>query len=190
MKRLLFTLQNAYFYRHQIKYLLGKKKHKITKITRLNPAILRKCSIRYLAIDFDGVLVTQGQSLPNNEIKQWLINFSRKFDNRNIFILSNKLTPERIEYFNKYFPSIRCVSRVRKKPYPDGLLNIQKIVNCKKKPYVLALIDDRILTGYLASILARSFPILITSPYKNYKSHPFQETFFGVLRFIEQAFFS
>ena len=190
MRRLLFTLRNAYFYKNQIKYLLSKKKHQVTKITKLSTATLRKYKIKYLAIDFDGVLVTHGQNLPNNEIKQWLMKFGRKFNDRNIFILSNKLTPERIEYFNKYFPSIRCISGVRKKPYPDGLLNIQKIVNCKKKPYVLALVDDRILTGYLASILAGSFPILIKSPYKNYRSHPLQEAFFGVLRFIERAFFS
>ena len=187
MGKLLFTLKNAFLHRKQIKTLLSQNKHQITTITALSTAALKKHNIKYLAIDFDGVLAAHGQKLPHNEIKEWLTTFSQAFNEENIFIVSNKPTPARLEYFNKHFPSIRCITGVRKKPYPDGLLSIQQQVNCK--PSVLALVDDRVLTGCLASMLAGSFPILVTSPYKNYRSHPFQESFFGFLRFTERVFF-
>jgi len=187
MGKLLFSLQNAFLHRKQIKTLLSQNKHQITTITALSAAALKKHNIKYLAIDFDGVLAAHGQKLPNNEIKKWLTTFSQAFNEENIFIVSNKPTPARLEYFNKHFPSIRCITGVRKKPYPDGLLSIQQKVNCE--PSVLALVDDRVLTGCLASMLAGSFPILVTSPYKNYRSHPFQESFFGFLRFTERIFF-
>lgn len=187
MGKLLFTLQRAFQHRKQIKKLLRQKKHQVKTITALDAAMLKKQNIHYLAIDFDGVLAAHGQKLPNNEIKQWLKTFSQAFNGENIFILSNKPTLARQKYFKAYFPSIRFITRVRKKPYPDGLLSIQRQVNCK--PHALALVDDRILTGCLASVLAGSFPILATSPYKNYKSHPFQESFFWFLRLIEHSFF-
>lgn len=184
MKKLLFILKNAWLHRKIIKQKLNQHKHQLITITDLKPITLKKHNIKYLAIDFDGVLGAHGQEFLCNKVYQWLITLSREFNSKNIFILSNKVSLTRIDFFKKHFPSIYYITGIRKKPYPDGLLKIQQLVNCK--PAMLALIDDRILTGYLASILAGAFPILIISPYKDYRLHPFKEFFFILLRTTER----
>ncbi|WP_116964302.1 YqeG family HAD IIIA-type phosphatase [Fastidiosibacter lacustris] len=186
MGRFSFTIKNSISQRKKIKAIC-QNKHQIDQVTQLNPNKLKVLGIKYIALDFDGVLAPHGQPLPDEHIFDWLKVLSQKYSQKNVFILSNKPTLERAEYFANNFPNIRFINDVAKKPYPDGLIKIQQLVNCK--PRELALVDDRLLTGCLACILAGSFPILVTKPYTNYLRRPFQESFFSFLRFIEKLIF-
>ena len=186
MGRLSYTIKQSFYQRKKLK-AVKQKKYQLSVVTDLNIDQLKKHHIKYLALDFDGVLAAHGQALPNENIKIWLQQFSDKFNQNHIFILSNKPTDMRAQYFKSYFPNICFISGVNKKPYPDGLLAIQQMTKCQA--HELALVDDRLLTGCLACILAGSFPILITKPCKNYRKRPFQEAFFGFLRKLEQGIF-
>ena len=186
MGRVSFTIKMSWYQRNKIK-AIAQKKHQVETVTQLNPDKLKKLGIRYIALDFDGVLAPHGQPLPDEKILHWLKSLCEKYAEQNIFILSNKPTVARAQYFAQHFPNIRFIDGVAKKPYPDGLLKIQEIAHCKS--HELALIDDRLLTGCLACILAGSFPILVTKPYHNYVRRPFQESFFGLLRFVEKSVF-
>ena len=138
-------------------------------------------------MDFDGVLAAHGKLELNEEVKIWLDSFANEFGQENIFILSNKPTQVRLEYFKKYYPQIRFISGVAKKPYPDGLKKLIEIADCE--PKTVALVDDRLLTGCLACIIADCYPILITKPYVDYDSYNTSEKFFAFLRKWEQKFF-
>lgn len=188
MKEFFFMLYNLFFYRKNICYYLNKEQHKISKISLINAKILNKYKIKCIAIDFDGVLAPYGVTVLDSEIKIWLTVLIKEFGNGcNIFIFSNQATYARKIYFKLYFPSIIFITKVRKKPYPDGLFYIQQ--KTRYSSHEIALIDDRIFTGFLCAIIYRSFPILITSPFINYKLHFFQELFFYYLRFFEKKLF-
>lgn len=186
MGRFNFTIKMSWNQRKKIK-AISQNKHQVKNVTKLNYVKLKNLGVRYIAFDFDGVLAPHGQPLPDEKIVQWLKLVCDEYNEQNIFILSNKPTVLRGEYFAKYFPHIRFINGVAKKPYPNGLLKIQELAQCKSQE--LALVDDRLLTGCLACILAGSFPILVTKPYSNYARRPFQESFFGLLRFIEKSIF-
>lgn len=186
MGRFSFTIKMSWYQRKKIK-AMAQQKHQVDNVTQLNPEKLKKSGIHYISLDFDGVLAPHGKPLPDEKILYWLKSLSDQYSQQNIFILSNKPTALRVGYFATHFPNIRFIDGVAKKPYPDGLLKIQEITQCKSQE--LALIDDRLLTGCLACILAGSFPILVMRPYSNYVRRPFQESFFGLLRFIEKSIF-
>nr|WP_245806472.1 HAD family hydrolase [Francisella halioticida] len=159
----------------------------LESIVHLTPGFLNQKKISYLALDFDGVLASHGKPEVIAEVKQWLGDFVTKFGEDNIFILSNKPTQERLEYFKKYFPKIRFISGVAKKPYPEGLNKIIKTINCE--PQEVALVDDRLLTGCLACFIAGCYPILITKPYVDRENYTKEERFFSFLRYCEQKMF-
>mgnify|MGYP001974517803 CR=1 FL=1 len=92
-----------------------------------------------------------------------------------------------MEYFQKHYPHIRFISGVAKKPYPDGLQKVIAIADCK--PESVVLIDDRLLTGCRACIIAGCYPILITKPFVDYENYSTSEKFFNFLRKWEQKFF-
>ena len=186
MGRFSFTIKMSWHQRQKIK-AIAQKKHQVENVTHLKAEKLKKWGIQYIALDFDGVLAPHGQPLPDQPIFDWLDTLCQQYGQHNIFILSNKPTTQRAEYFSHHFPHIRFIDGVAKKPYPDGLIKIQQLAHCKS--HELALIDDRLLTGCLACILAGSFPILVTKPYRNFIRRPFQESLFGLLRFIEKSIF-
>ncbi|WP_119344742.1 YqeG family HAD IIIA-type phosphatase [Facilibium subflavum] len=187
MGRFFFTIKQSICNSKKLK-AIRQKKHQLNNVTTLCRRFLDKHDINYVVLDFDGVLAPHGQPLPDPEITKWLKKFANEFGQKHIFILSNKPTDLRRKYFLQHFPEIQFISDVRKKPYPDGLLNIQKQLQCPSGK--IALVDDRLLTGCLACILAGCFPILVTSPFTNYKRRPFQEAFFGLLRFLEKRLFA
>lgn len=186
MKRLCFTIRMSWYRRKEIG-CIAQNKHHIKNILQLDPKKLKQLGINYIVLDFDGVLATYGQSSLDNCTRKWLKCLVNEYDEHNIFILSNKPTPRRVNYFAKHFPNIKFITNCLKKPYPDGLFKIQKKIFCKM--HELALIDDRLLTGCLACILAGSFPLLVTNPRCNYLRYPLKESFFSLLRFIERLIF-
>lgn len=187
MKRFMFMIKMGWFQRKKIREVSKNDKYHIKTITHLNIHKLRSHGIRYLALDFDGVLAPHSQSYLDKDIFQWLTLLCDKYSAANIFILSNNPTAIRVEYFCRHFPGIRFIEGVAKKPYPNGLFKIMELTKCKS--YELALVDDRLLTGCLACILAECFPIFVTMPCKNYIKRPIQEGIFSLFRCVERYVF-
>ena len=184
-ERIVYATRKMLKHKKQISAVKGE--HCMQSVTELKVEFLSRQGIRFVALDFDGVLAAHGKPELNADVKIWLDNFTKQFGQDNIFILSNKPTQVRLEYFQKYYPQIRFISRVAKKPYPDGLQKVIGIVSCK--PEELALVDDRLLTGCLACIIAGCYPILITKPFVDYDNYTTSEKFFSFLRQLEQKFF-
>ncbi|WP_150465362.1 YqeG family HAD IIIA-type phosphatase [Francisella sp. SYW-2] len=184
LQRVFYTLGQMFKWRKALR--LSDTNH-LETIINLTPEMLVKNRVKYLALDFDGVLASHGKPEMHPEVMGWLTKFVTKFSEDRVFILSNKPTQERLKYFNKHFPQIRFISGVAKKPYPDGLNKILELVGCQ--PGELALVDDRLLTGCLACLIAGCYPILITSPYVDRDNYTKEERFFGFLRYCEQKIF-
>ncbi|MED7787925.1 HAD family hydrolase [Francisella sp. 19X1-34] len=185
LSRSLYTMKQMFKYRKKLKSL--RYGNCLESIVDLTPQFLYQKKVKYLALDFDGVLASHGKPEILEEVKLWLDEFVTKFDEGNIFILSNKPTQERLEYFKRYFPKIRFISGVAKKPYPDGLNKIIDTLNCQSQE--VALVDDRLLTGCLACFIAGCYPILITKPYVDRDNYTKEERFFSFLRYAEQKIF-
>jgi len=185
IKRSFYTVKQMLKYNDSLKKL--KNGYQLDSIVNLTPELLKQNNIDYLALDFDGVLASHGKPKMHNDVESWLNDFVTKFAEDRIFILSNKPTQERLEYFKKLYPQIRFMSGVAKKPYPDGLNEIIKLVGCS--PNQLALVDDRLLTGCLACIISGSYPILITKPFVDLQNYTKEERFFKFLRITEQKMF-
>ncbi len=184
-KRLIYSTQKMFEYRKQISAIKGE--HCIHRVTELDVDFLVSKNIKFLGLDFDGVLAAHGKPKLNEEVKTWLYDFAIKFGQENIFILSNKPTQVRLEYFKKYYPHICFISGVAKKPYPDGLQKVISTVGCRSEE--IALVDDRLLTGCLACIIAGCYPIFVTKPYIDYDNYTSSEKFFAFLRKWEQKLF-
>jgi len=103
-----------------------------------------------------------------------------------MFILSNKPTEERRIWFREHFPNARFIAAVRKKPYPDGLLAVAELAGVP--PHSLLMIDDRLLTGCLAAVVAGVRPVYIRHPFISFGQRPFSELFFIMLRSLERLF--
>ena len=186
MKKWWFTLKNMWRYRAELK-ALRQPEHHLTTVTELTPEYLATLGITHLALDFDGVLAAHGYEKPLPKARSWLKTMSQALGEQAIFILSNNPDQTRATFFTNEFPGIRFISGVRKKPYPDGMHQIQDL--SQVAPEKLALVDDRILTGCLACILAGSHPFLILKPTRNFKGKFFHECAFLILRVTERLLF-
>lgn len=155
-------------------------------ILSLQPDELKRSGVQALALDFDGVLSPHGFQLPLNETEEWLKRCITVFGQERIFILSNKPTTERSDWFDRNFNRMRFVSGVRKKPYPDGLLLISNLAAVPVSS--ILMVDDRLLTGCLAAINAGARPCYIRNPYVSFKYRPVTELFFITLRSIERIY--
>lgn len=185
LKRSIYTFTKMLKHSKQISMI--SEDNFIARLTDLTSEYLSKKYIKYLVLDFDGVIAPHGKQKPHREVYQWFNKFLEYFNQSHIFILSNKPTTERLAFFSKKYPQIRFILGVAKKPYPDGLLKIQQLFNCKSNE--IALVDDRILTGCLACIIAGCLPIIITEPYVDMKNYNSKEKLLKLLRYVEQKFF-
>lgn len=184
--RFLYTVKQAWKYRKDIRAMRAPQ-YQVMSVTEVTAERLALLGVRYLALDFDGVLAPHGDAVPTQAVVQWLQSMVAHLGAESVFILSNKPTAERAKYFATHFAGVRFIGGVRKKPYPDGLLKIQNLLNCE--PQALALVDDRLLTGCLACMIAGSKPILLTDALRNPKNRPVEEAFFKALRVTEQWLF-
>lgn len=153
-------------------------------IMALDPKTLKAAGIKALALDFDGVLAHHGAPCPIPQAIEWLKQCQDVFGGEMIFILSNKPTEERRKWFAEHFPALRFISGVRKKPYPDGLIKTAELAGAPL-PLIL-MVDDRLLTGCLAALVAGARPCYIRSPYYSFSHRPVAELFFMTLRMIER----
>jgi uncharacterized protein len=147
---------------------------------------LKNLGVKVLALDFDGVLANHGETALLPEVMLWLDEAEEVFGANRIFILSNKPAKARSDYFTEHFTGVGFIYGVRKKPYPDGLLKAAEMSGTD--PSTMILIDDRLMTGGLAAILAGSRFLWITRPYIDMQKRPAREGFFKVIRSLEKAF--
>ncbi len=176
-----FTL--GFRFRRQLGRLL-RETPRDRSILALDPDRLKADGIRALALDFDGVLAHHGAPCPIPEAIDWLKHCEAVFGGGMIFILSNKPTEGRRQWFSKHFPAFRFISGVRKKPYPDGLVKTAELAGVP--PPSILMVDDRLLTGCLAALVAGARPSYIRSPYYSFSNRPVAELFFMTLRKIER----
>jgi HAD superfamily phosphatase (TIGR01668 family) len=171
--------------RRELSRILAKTPPEASILT-IDPEVLKKQGIVALALDFDGVLAPHGASAPLPEAAAWIKRCEEVFGGDQIFILSNKPTYIRIQWFAENFPAIRFISDVRKKPYPDGLKKTGELSGVPLSS--ILMVDDRLLTGCLAAIVAGARPCYIRRPFVSFKQHPLAELFFTLLRAAERVF--
>jgi len=179
-----FALKQSWIQRKQLKDFLTDPEKQITDLKEITAEKLDQCGIAILALDFDGVLAGHDAPVPLPEVAAWLTQLSLSIGEQRIALLSNKPKPVRLAYFAKHFPSIHVVREVRKKPYPDGLLEIAHYKGVE--PHRIVLVDDRLLTGMLAVCLSYSQGWYFRNPFHQFWRHPFKESFFCLLRGLER----
>jgi predicted HAD superfamily phosphohydrolase YqeG len=157
-----------------------------TCIILLSPETLKASGVSVLALDFDGVLAEHGAPAPLPEAIEWLKRCVSVFGGDRIFILSNKPTEERRQWFSSNFPGMRFIADVRKKPYPDGLKKTGELAGVPLSS--ILMVDDRLLTGCLAAINTGARTCYIRRPYVSFSHCPTAELFFMLLRWAERCF--
>ena len=173
----------GFHFRQQLARLLRETPDQQNILT-IAPATLKSNGIRALALDFDGVLAHHGALYPIPEAIEWLKQCDAVFGGEMIFILSNKPTEGRRQWFSKHFPAFRFISGVRKKPHPDGLVKTGEFAGVPTSS--ILMVDDRLLTGCLAALVAGAHPCYIRRPYSSLRNRPFAELFFMLLRMAER----
>jgi predicted HAD superfamily phosphohydrolase YqeG len=156
-----------------------------TCILDLDPAALKSSGISALALDFDGVLAHHGAPAPLPEVIEWMKCCEAVFGGGRIFVLSNKPTEGRRQWLADNFPTLRFISGVRKKPFPDGLNKAGELAGVPLSH--ILMVDDRLLTGCLAALVAGAKPCYIRHPYASFRHRPFAELFFMLLRRTERC---
>ena len=172
-------------YRRALRRLLDSTPHN-SNILELTPEILKSSGIAALALDFDGVLAHHGAPAPLPETIAWMRRYQTVFGGDRMFILSNKPTEGRRRWFAEQFPQMRFVGGVRKKPYPDGLKKTGELAGVPLSS--ILMVDDRLLTGCLAALVAGASPCYIRRPYISFQHRPLAELFFMLLRKAERIF--
>ncbi|MDF2529993.1 MAG: family hydrolase [Gammaproteobacteria bacterium] len=184
LQRSWYTLRQAFRYRPELQAIFRSSIWQAPRIVDINLDILQKQGIKVIVLDFDGVLAPHGAKQPLPEVKPWLDNCVASFGVDNIYILSNKPLLVREQYFRQMYPGIHWIDGVRKKPYPDGM---QKIIELSKvEPTQIALVDDRLLTGILATVIAGTRCVYISQAYRQFTHNLVHESFFAMLRWLEK----
>ncbi len=186
LKRTIFTLSKLRTHYRDVSNVFYASPPTYQTI-QIDPQQLKQQGIKTLVLDFDGVLAPHGDLQPLVALHQWLRRCIEVFGTQNIFILSNKPTPQRIAYCKQHYADIRFIVAVKKKPYPDGLEQIIKLTD--RSPTEIMLIDDRLLTGVLAACITKVQIIYIAHPYTSIKQRPIAELFFMSLRSLERGLF-
>ncbi|MFZ2950081.1 MAG: HAD family hydrolase [Desulfuromonadaceae bacterium] len=175
----------GFHHRRELRQLLDNTPARST-ILELDPEALHSSGIAALALDFDGVLAGHGAPVPLPEAVAWMKRCEAVFGGDRIFILSNKPTDGRRRWFAEHFPAMRFISGVRKKPYPDGLNRTGELAGVPLSS--ILMVDDRLLTGCLAALVAGARPCYIRRPYASFSYRPAAELFFWLLRSGERLF--
>lgn len=186
MGRWCYALRQGWAFRQQLKAFLCRRDYQIHHLNEITAERLDRENIAILVLDFDGVLAGHDASAPLPEAAAWLRQLSLGIGEQRIALLTNKPKAARLAYFQEHFPLIHIVQGVRKKPYPDGLKEIIAYKNIP--PHRVVLLDDRLLTGMLATCLARCRGWYFRYPAQRLLKAPVRETAFSCLRIIERLF--
>jgi HAD superfamily phosphatase (TIGR01668 family) len=187
LRRILYALAQARQQRSALRRVNHEPSQQVASILQLDYTAAYQRGIRVLALDFDGVLAAHGNIMPLPELTPWLQACVAQFGAGRVCILSNNPIPARVEYFNQHCPGIEYIKSPRKKPYPDGVQAI--CLHLKVSPKEVLVVDDRLLTGVLAAIIAGAEVAYITQPYIGWQQRPIVEAFFASLRYLERNFF-
>jgi predicted HAD superfamily phosphohydrolase YqeG len=180
---ILAGLPLAIRYRRQLRRLLDQTPANRCILT-LDPIEWKAAGVTTLALDFDGVLAPHGAPAPLPEAIEWLERCQAAFGGDRIFILSNKPTDGRRQWFAIHFPDLRFIAGVRKKPFPDGIKKTGELAGVPLSQ--ILMVDDRLLTGCLAALAAGARPCYIRTPYASFSQLPLAELFFMLLRRAER----
>ncbi len=187
LARVFFTLHMAWRQRSTLRDYNREVSLQVEELKYLNIMGLKAEGVQILVLDFDGVLAAHGENTPSNKLFDWLKNCVHLFGKERVFILSNKPTDLRADYFRNYFPDIVFMPIAKKKPYPDGLEQVVAKTGLSAK--AVLIVDDRLLTGILAAILAGTQARLLTRPMINFRKNPMAELFFWCVRKGERWLF-
>lgn len=180
--RALFTVRHGLARRRELRRVLEESR--CEDVTQLTAERLAAEECLVLVLDFDGVLAPHGYTEPLPAVLAWLDGCVRYPGLQRICILSNKPSPAREAFFRKRYPMIDFVRDVRKKPYPDGLHGIA--MDEDVEPRRVLIVDDRLLTGILAAVLAGTRSVCVARPYRDFRGKTSAEIFFAVLRGVER----
>jgi predicted HAD superfamily phosphohydrolase YqeG len=184
IKRIFYSLSQAWRYRRKLISINQNQTQQAESISSLDCQELYQQGIRALILDFDGVLANHGEIGPAEFLKSWLAQAIMQFGENKLFILSNNPIPGRLAYFATHYPQIQFVNSPRKKPYPDGVLKISQLAGLSSDK--ILLVDDRLLTGILAAVIANAKVMYITQPLIDWRKRPIREAFFASLRWLER----
>ncbi len=182
--RLYYSLGMAWQHRARLRVYRRQRALQCKTVLDLDLSAVKAQGIRALALDFDGVLASYGEREISPTIGSWLNNSIEVFGQGKVFILTNKPTEARESYFSEHFKGVILVRAARKKPYPEGIFQILQRVKIEARE--LLVVDDRLLTGILAAIIAETTACYITKPWINLRKRPVPELFFMSLRIIER----
>lgn len=184
MPRWWYAIKMGWQQRKNLKCFLTDSQVRISALSEITPQKLDEANIAILILDFDGVLAPHDAAMPLPEAQAWLTGLCQTIGEHRLALFTNKPKAERLAYFQKHFPSIFIVHGVKKKPFPDGII---QVADYKGVPvHRVALLDDRLLTGMLSVCLAYARGYYFVKPYHSYLHHPFKEGFFSLLRQIER----
>ena len=183
MSRFVFSVKALLSERKVLKSFLSNPALTKNSVLEITPEFLNENGIQVLVLDFDGVLAPHNGAALLPEVMDWLKALEKSWT-QPILIFSNKPSLAREQYFKAHFPKIGFLKDVARKPHPEGLLNLQKMSHVHAE--AILMVDDRLLTGILAAVLAGCRGLLIRKPYQNFKAHPLKETFFHLLRCLDR----
>jgi predicted HAD superfamily phosphohydrolase YqeG len=184
ISRIKYALTMAFRYRKALSAYRRDNALQCRSILTLDPIQLRAAGIKIIALDFDGVLASHGATEIGLEISRWLNRCIQILAPGHVFILTNKPSTERADYFSAHFSGVKFIFPKRKKPYPDSILSI--LQKTKMSSSELLVVDDRLLTGILAAIIADVRGYYITKPFIDLHKRPLSELFIMSLRKLER----
>lgn len=184
MNRWWFAVVEGFKHRARLKAFIKNDALQIHQLTEITAQRLDDANIAILVLDFDGVLSGYNAPVPEPAATAWLKALSQSIGEQRIALLTNKPKPQRLRYFAEHFPLIHVVRVERKKPFPDGLKEIIAYKNVP--PHRVLLLDDRLLTGMLATCLAHCQGWYFYPPCRRFWRAPFGESFFSFLRTFER----
>lgn len=155
-----------------------------SSITCLNLPQLQNRGIKAIILDFDGVLAAYKAKIVAPPQYNWLKDCVRQYGTNRVFILSNNPNTTRKKYFAAHFPEITFLVPQRKKPYPDGILQVMDSTDLPGN--AILMVDDRLLTGIMAAYSAKVLSCFISKPLVDYRQNPVHEGYFSLLRQLEQ----
>ena len=182
--RIYFTIVKGFEQSHSLYKILADSSELST--TEISIDTLKNTGASIVVLDYDGVLAPHGVNELGRDIIDWMILILTEFGESNVCILTNKPKTSRCDYLHTIFPNIRFITGIKKKPFPHGLMTIKYLADCKLSDIVL--LDDRLLTGGLATCTADTKFVYIKKPLISLAHNFIAEVFFIVLRSLERLF--
>ncbi len=174
----------AWRYRKALGAYKRSSRLQIKEVLTLDPVALQEKGIKVIVLDLDGVLAAHGENCLSPAIGSWINLCVQTFGIGKVFILSNQATKIRARYFAQNFKGVVFIVPARKKPYPDGILQV--LQSTKVTGSAVLVIDDRLLTGILAALLTNTAGYYVVKPFICWRKRPIRESFFVMLRSIER----